>query len=215
MSLCLSNLKCYPWLETEASAAGCLVGLFTQLTDTLHHKFRGGFPASHHCLCCLHCCSYLYLCVCVYMLQIVFCPVREVHCGCAWCSTVRAAPPPVHPSTFFTCTTHTSAACPGDTCTPTLSWWSSSSMWDILALTPDFWHCILIVTCMTQGSLLIWDLGPWPSGTIISWTSCYFGLKSLFLETSRLSRPTWIYHTEFAWIRIYIKQYVKSNPSDL
>ncbi|XP_041793587.1 ectopic P granules protein 5 homolog [Chelmon rostratus] len=35
-----SNLKCYPWLETDASAAGCLVGLYSQLTDTLHHKFR-------------------------------------------------------------------------------------------------------------------------------------------------------------------------------
>ncbi|TKS78798.1 Ectopic P granules protein 5 -like protein [Collichthys lucidus] len=34
------NLKCYPWLETDASTAGCLVGLYTQLTDTLHHKFR-------------------------------------------------------------------------------------------------------------------------------------------------------------------------------
>ncbi|XP_010772204.1 ectopic P granules protein 5 homolog [Notothenia coriiceps] len=34
------NLKCYPWLETDAVAAGCLVGLYAQLTDTLHHKFR-------------------------------------------------------------------------------------------------------------------------------------------------------------------------------
>ncbi|XP_026178495.1 ectopic P granules protein 5 homolog [Mastacembelus armatus] len=34
------NLKCYPWLETDASAAGCLVRLYAQLTDTLHHKFR-------------------------------------------------------------------------------------------------------------------------------------------------------------------------------
>uniref|UniRef100_A0A4W6GAP0 Ectopic P-granules autophagy protein 5 homolog (C. elegans) n=1 Tax=Lates calcarifer TaxID=8187 RepID=A0A4W6GAP0_LATCA len=34
------NLKCYPWLETDASAAGCLVGLYAQFTDTLHHKFR-------------------------------------------------------------------------------------------------------------------------------------------------------------------------------
>ncbi|CAG07847.1 unnamed protein product [Tetraodon nigroviridis] len=34
------NLKCYPWLETEASAAGRLVSLYTQLTETLHHKFR-------------------------------------------------------------------------------------------------------------------------------------------------------------------------------
>ncbi|KAM4576445.1 ectopic P granules protein 5 homolog [Odontesthes bonariensis] len=34
------NSKCYPWLETDASAAGCLVGLYAQLTDTLHHKFR-------------------------------------------------------------------------------------------------------------------------------------------------------------------------------
>lgn len=34
------NLKCYPWLETDASAAGCLVGLYAQLTDTMHHKFR-------------------------------------------------------------------------------------------------------------------------------------------------------------------------------
>ncbi|XP_068594938.1 ectopic P granules protein 5 homolog [Brachionichthys hirsutus] len=35
-----SNLKCYPWLETDASAAGCLFGLYTKLTDALHHKFR-------------------------------------------------------------------------------------------------------------------------------------------------------------------------------
>ncbi|XP_034728378.1 ectopic P granules protein 5 homolog [Etheostoma cragini] len=34
------NLKCYPWLETDASAAGCLVSLYVQLTETLHHKFR-------------------------------------------------------------------------------------------------------------------------------------------------------------------------------
>ncbi|XP_034026058.1 ectopic P granules protein 5 homolog [Thalassophryne amazonica] len=34
------NLKCYPWLETDASAAGCLVSLYVQLTDTLHHKFK-------------------------------------------------------------------------------------------------------------------------------------------------------------------------------
>ncbi|PWA19596.1 hypothetical protein CCH79_00006951, partial [Gambusia affinis] len=34
------NGKCYPWLETDAVAAGCLVGLYVQLTDTLHHKFR-------------------------------------------------------------------------------------------------------------------------------------------------------------------------------
>uniref|UniRef100_A0A3B5ANU0 Ectopic P-granules autophagy protein 5 homolog n=1 Tax=Stegastes partitus TaxID=144197 RepID=A0A3B5ANU0_9TELE len=39
-SLCFSNVKCYPWLETDASAAGCLVNLYAQLTDTLHHKFR-------------------------------------------------------------------------------------------------------------------------------------------------------------------------------
>ncbi|XP_034396490.1 ectopic P granules protein 5 homolog isoform X2 [Cyclopterus lumpus] len=34
------GLKCYPWLETDASAAGCLVGLYVQLTDMLYHKFR-------------------------------------------------------------------------------------------------------------------------------------------------------------------------------
>ncbi|XP_024131104.1 ectopic P granules protein 5 homolog isoform X4 [Oryzias melastigma] len=34
------NVKCYPWLETEASGAGSLVGLYVQLTDSLHHKFR-------------------------------------------------------------------------------------------------------------------------------------------------------------------------------
>ncbi|XP_074526057.1 ectopic P granules protein 5 homolog isoform X2 [Halichoeres trimaculatus] len=34
------NLKCYPWLETDASAAGSLVSLYARLTDTLHHKFR-------------------------------------------------------------------------------------------------------------------------------------------------------------------------------
>uniref|UniRef100_A0A672IBN9 Ectopic P-granules autophagy protein 5 homolog (C. elegans) n=1 Tax=Salarias fasciatus TaxID=181472 RepID=A0A672IBN9_SALFA len=34
------SVKCYPWLETDAAAAGCLVGLYTQLIDTLHHKFR-------------------------------------------------------------------------------------------------------------------------------------------------------------------------------
>lgn len=44
--VCFSDLKCYPWLETEASAAGGLVSLYTQLTETLHHKFRGGCAAS-------------------------------------------------------------------------------------------------------------------------------------------------------------------------
>lgn len=34
------SLKCYPWLETDAAAAGRLVGLYAQLTDALHHKFR-------------------------------------------------------------------------------------------------------------------------------------------------------------------------------
>ncbi|MED6282451.1 Ectopic P granules protein 5, partial [Characodon lateralis] len=34
------NTRCYPWLETDASAAGCLVSLYVQLTDTLHQKFR-------------------------------------------------------------------------------------------------------------------------------------------------------------------------------
>ncbi|XP_041741789.2 ectopic P granules protein 5 homolog [Coregonus clupeaformis] len=34
------NVRCYPWLESDASAAGCLVGLYAQLTKTLHHKFR-------------------------------------------------------------------------------------------------------------------------------------------------------------------------------
>lgn len=35
-----SNVKCYPWLETDANIAGVLVGLYVQLTETLHHKFR-------------------------------------------------------------------------------------------------------------------------------------------------------------------------------
>uniref|UniRef100_A0A7N6F6H0 Ectopic P-granules autophagy protein 5 homolog n=1 Tax=Anabas testudineus TaxID=64144 RepID=A0A7N6F6H0_ANATE len=35
-----SNLKCYPWLETDASTAGCMVTLYAQITDTLHLKFR-------------------------------------------------------------------------------------------------------------------------------------------------------------------------------
>lgn len=42
-----SSLKCYPWLETDAAAAGRLVGLYAQLTDTLHHKFRGGWVRFH------------------------------------------------------------------------------------------------------------------------------------------------------------------------
>lgn len=45
MSHCLSNLRCYPWLETDASTAGSMVALYAQLTDTLHHKFRGGSMA--------------------------------------------------------------------------------------------------------------------------------------------------------------------------
>ncbi|KAF7660149.1 hypothetical protein LDENG_00286760 [Lucifuga dentata] len=34
------DVRCFPWLETDASAAGCLVGLYVQLNDTLHQKFR-------------------------------------------------------------------------------------------------------------------------------------------------------------------------------
>ncbi|KAL0979304.1 hypothetical protein UPYG_G00183410 [Umbra pygmaea] len=36
----ISNPRCYPWLESDASAAGCLVKLYTQLIQTLHHKSR-------------------------------------------------------------------------------------------------------------------------------------------------------------------------------
>uniref|UniRef100_A0AAV2MR95 Ectopic P granules protein 5 homolog n=1 Tax=Knipowitschia caucasica TaxID=637954 RepID=A0AAV2MR95_KNICA len=35
-----SNVKCYPWLETDANLAGALVGLYTQMTESLYHKFR-------------------------------------------------------------------------------------------------------------------------------------------------------------------------------
>ena len=45
LMLFLSNPRCYPWLETDAAAAGRLVGLYAQLTDTLHSKFRGQSPA--------------------------------------------------------------------------------------------------------------------------------------------------------------------------
>ncbi|XP_076006821.1 ectopic P granules protein 5 homolog isoform X2 [Genypterus blacodes] len=36
----VSNPRCYPWLETDAETAGRLLGLYAQLTDTLHQKFR-------------------------------------------------------------------------------------------------------------------------------------------------------------------------------
>ncbi|XP_068461257.1 ectopic P granules protein 5 homolog [Clinocottus analis] len=54
------GLKCYPWLETDASAAGCLVGLYTQLTDTLYHKFRDRLlPGQRGALwlCMMHYCE--------------------------------------------------------------------------------------------------------------------------------------------------------------
>ncbi|XP_046871698.1 ectopic P granules protein 5 homolog [Hypomesus transpacificus] len=35
-----SHPRCYPWLESDASAAACLMGLYCQLIDTLHFKFR-------------------------------------------------------------------------------------------------------------------------------------------------------------------------------
>ncbi|XP_057687965.1 ectopic P granules protein 5 homolog [Corythoichthys intestinalis] len=35
-----SNLKCYPWLETDASVAGCLVALYAQHVDKLHQIFK-------------------------------------------------------------------------------------------------------------------------------------------------------------------------------
>ncbi|KAG7280915.1 hypothetical protein CRUP_009202, partial [Coryphaenoides rupestris] len=35
-----SNPRCYPWLETDATTAGCMVDLYVQLTDSLHCKFR-------------------------------------------------------------------------------------------------------------------------------------------------------------------------------
>lgn len=127
----LSNLKCYPWLETDASAAGSLVSLYARLTDTLHHKFRGrlhqapGFLLSW-CFCfLLSVLLQLFISSC---LQIVCFLAREALCGCVWFSTVRAALLPAHLSTFSTCTTRTSAACPGVTCTQTLSSCSSFLM---------------------------------------------------------------------------------------
>ncbi|XP_077571693.1 ectopic P granules protein 5 homolog [Stigmatopora nigra] len=35
-----SNLKCYPWMETDASVAGCVVALYAQHTDKLHQIFQ-------------------------------------------------------------------------------------------------------------------------------------------------------------------------------
>lgn len=55
VSHCVSNLKCYPWLEADASTAGYMVALYAQLTDTLHHKFRGGSLAVL--------CSHMYECL--------------------------------------------------------------------------------------------------------------------------------------------------------
>ncbi|KAF3850897.1 hypothetical protein F7725_012669 [Dissostichus mawsoni] len=74
------NLKCYPWLETDAVAAGCLVGLYAQLTDTLHHKFRERLLPGQR--------GVLWLCMMQY---------------CESCT------PPAHRSTCSTCITHTSA----------------------------------------------------------------------------------------------------------
>uniref|UniRef100_A0A3P9IPL1 Ectopic P-granules autophagy protein 5 homolog (C. elegans) n=1 Tax=Oryzias latipes TaxID=8090 RepID=A0A3P9IPL1_ORYLA len=46
----LKHVKCYPWLETDASGAGTLVGLYVQLTDSLHHKFRRLLPGQRGAL---------------------------------------------------------------------------------------------------------------------------------------------------------------------
>ncbi|XP_061906831.1 ectopic P granules protein 5 homolog isoform X1 [Entelurus aequoreus] len=35
-----SNLKSFPWLETDASVAGCLVGLYARINDTLHQRSK-------------------------------------------------------------------------------------------------------------------------------------------------------------------------------
>ena len=93
------------------------------------------------------------------MLQIACCLVREVLCGCAWCSTARAAPLPAHLSICCTCITHSSAACPGDTCTLTLSSWSSSSVWDTLP--SRSWSMTLTDLDMHGVGGLV-SLRPWP-----------------------------------------------------
>lgn len=191
MFLFLSNLKCYPWLETDANAAASLVGLYAQLTDTLHHKFRGGSSAGLCSRTSERLVSLLPVLWKLFMtctLQIDCSQAREELCGCVWCSTVRAAPHLERPSTFSTCTTHTSAACPGDTCTPTLSSWSSFSMQVTLPplnswpLTPPTLHTGPAVHDTAElVNLRLWSLA---SGPIISCTSHNYSLTTLFLETS-------------------------------
>lgn len=97
-----------------------------------------GFKFSEHtCILFFVCVVTTFYTLCIQstlMFQIACCLGREELCGCVWCSTVRAAPPLAHPSTCCTCTTHTSAACPGSICILTPSSWSNSSMWETL------WH---------------------------------------------------------------------------
>lgn len=99
-------------------------------------------------------CTVIYNYMCVCMLQIACSLAREVLCGCVWCSTVRAAPLHARLNTCSTCTTHTSAACHGDTCTLTLSSWSSSSMWDTVPF--DSWP---FTSCTARWSIHAWTRG--------------------------------------------------------
>ncbi|XP_056130367.1 ectopic P granules protein 5 homolog [Lampris incognitus] len=55
-----SNPRCYAWLETDASAASCMIGLYSQLTETLHHKFRDRLFPGQRCtlwLCMMQYCD--------------------------------------------------------------------------------------------------------------------------------------------------------------
>lgn len=80
MPLCV-RLRCFPWLEADAGAAGRLVGLYAHLTAALHLRFRGGSPAAgvHQCEC------------------VFICTVQVIPTGAAVCSRPRAPRPERRP----------------------------------------------------------------------------------------------------------------------
>ncbi|NXU49867.1 EPG5 protein, partial [Turnix velox] len=57
-----SNQPCYPWLESDTSAASTMVGLFTNCIRFLHESFKDKLLPSHHGVLWLHLIHYCESC---------------------------------------------------------------------------------------------------------------------------------------------------------
>ncbi|XP_061116249.1 ectopic P granules protein 5 homolog isoform X2 [Conger conger] len=80
----VSNPRCFPWLETETSAAGSMVALFTHFTHTLQEKFRDRLLPGQGGALRLHLLHYCDTCTAPKMPEFLLYTYHTEYCRLPW-----------------------------------------------------------------------------------------------------------------------------------